>query len=145
MLSRMNSNKCGSRQWSALAFVVFAFVGSAFAAPPAALTEKAKIKIDVHSKLLTVKVTPPEGTKLNYEGPWKLELKGPTWFNGANSLTAGLSAFKKETEQFEIAVSSSSPKKEELDFTLTYFYCAKDSSWCKRAVENGKVSVAATN
>ncbi len=100
------------------------------AAPEAALSLK---KSD---QAVELKVQPPPGTHLNFDGPWKLETKGTLAFSNATGVF-GLDAFNKATGTFSLPLAHKQAAGEAGEYTLTYFYCAVDNSWCKRAQAKG--------
>lgn len=102
---------------------------------------KATIKIGKSDAALQLKVIPPKGTKLNYDGPWKLILESPTIeFDPSVKQPTDLTAFDKTTESFQLKLKKANLGSE-LKYDLTYFLCANDNSWCRRDKISGSAKI----
>lgn len=88
----------------------------------------------------------PEGTKLNYDAPWKLAFKeGLTLTPASLARNVPLSSFNKETLRFEIPLpgKTDAAKARATRYELVYFLCDAAVTWCKRIKSEGSLSVPA--
>lgn len=94
----------------------------------------ADITVTKSAGAIVLGVKAPEGSHLNFEGPWKLELSGSL---PLAQTTYGLAQMDQAKESFTLPLTRPASAGESADYTLTYFYCATDKSWCKRAQAKG--------
>ncbi len=104
---------------------------SAFGASP-----EAQIKIAKTDHALTVQVIPPGGTHLNFDGPWKLEITGAIPLSNMKGVF-GIADFDKATGSFTLPLARQPKADDQGEYSLVYFFCAADNSWCKRAQAKG--------
>lgn len=99
---------------------------------------QAEVKATRADTQLIVQVIPPTGTHLNFDGPWKLEVKGELPLVKKDGVFH-LDAFDKTAGRFALPLERKASTSEHGDYTLTYFFCAADNSWCRRAQTTGKL------
>lgn len=107
--------------------------GVAFAAAP-----EATVTMNKTTKAVELKVQPPPGTHLNYDGPWKLEVQGSLPLLNKSGVF-GIDAFDKASQVFSLPLEHKAAANASGSYTLTYFYCAADNSWCRRAQTKGEI------
>jgi cell division septation protein DedD len=99
--------------------------------------------IDPARQILEIEVLPPEGTKLNYLGPWKLQLEPAGFVAKSGKTVFDKSDFDQTAHKFSIPANvlashgSGAAKTGGGKYTLTYFLCDKDEKWCVRKVADG--------
>lgn len=81
----------------------------------------------------------PDGIKLNYDGPWKLEISGPIVDTGKLQGLHTKENFNKNSQEFLLAVPQKTTQEQVLasKWKLTYFLCNKANTWCKRLSAQG--------
>lgn len=97
-----------------------------------------------HKKTVEIVLTLPEGTKLNYDGPWKLVLNGGVVDKGGATAIRSLSEFNKNERTFNINIPNPTALSKEKSlggFELTYFICDLKVTWCKRAILKGDIQL----
>jgi hypothetical protein len=122
-------------------FILFSFLFPSLQAADkkSAMEKKAKIIVTVDKKRVAFKFVPPEGTKLNFDGPWLLELTPSTLFKQGSPLSYSLKDFNRKDQSFYIPVTGHIGSGVLGQYKATYFVCAKDNSWCKREQVQGMV------
>ena len=107
--------------------------GVALAAAP-----EATVTLNRTSQAVELKIQPPPGTHLNYDGPWKLEVQGSLPLLNKSGVF-GIEAFNKTSQVYSLPLEHKADASAKGNYTLTYFYCATDNSWCKRAQSKGEM------
>lgn len=102
----------------------------------AASSPEAEIKTSRAEKSVTVQVVPPPGTHLNFDGPWKLQVSGAVPLSNTTGVF-GLDTFDKSKQQFVLPLTRAVKADERGEYSLVYFFCAADNSWCRRAQAKG--------
>lgn len=115
---------------------VLFLTGLVHAEAPKSESAQASIKTSKTNEALIMKVEPSKGTHLNYDGPWKLEIKGDLPLVNEKGVY-GIEAFDKEKESFTIPLLAKPSAKSKGDYKLIYFICSDDKSWCKRTETAG--------
>ncbi len=103
---------------------------------------KATITTQVTAKELKVAVKPPNGTDLNFDGPWKLTLTGELPLKDDKVRDFDVKAFNKDSRVFSVALDEKKSQKISpgASYKLTYFLCSTDHTWCKREEASGPVT-----
>jgi hypothetical protein len=109
---------------------------SAFAAPPAAESSSAQITAQVTDQAVTLKVVPPPGTHLNYDGPWKLQVSGDLALKKSSGVFQ-IQDFDKTNEMFQLPLAKKPTAAEKSEYTLAYFLCSDGNTWCRRIEAQG--------
>ncbi len=120
-----------------------AWAEAAGAGAPLAKETFASISAQAESgqKEAVVKVSPPPRTKLNFDGPWKLTVKGMP-FAGGEPVVLGKKDFDQKENQFRIPLKEAANTKwESGKYDLVYFICDDPTTWCKRAKASGEIQV----
>src|SRR5262245_5401255 len=89
----------------------------------------ATVNSKISNQSVVIQIQTPEGTHLNYEGPWRLNVDGSLKFK-SNSF--GIEAFSKEKQLFALDLNEKPSKLDSGHFKLAYFLCSNDNVWCKR-------------
>jgi|GEM_PF-5569250 len=136
-----------SRVWplslASLACCLAACAAWAATIPPQSVEAQIVPSFSPGDKAFSVAIKVPEGTKLNFDGPWQLSVNGDIPFQKGTSLSLGKGDFEESGARFVLPVSSvagSALAGKSSNYTLKYFLCSKDSSWCKRVVKSGQLS-----
>ena len=114
-----------------------------FAASVSQKDAAAKIESRFETKIssLVIDLKIPDGTKLNFDGPWKLEIKGPLVDEGALQGLYNQQTFNREKLSFTLPFlkppSDTAKKPGAQKYALTYFLCDTAVTWCKRIVAKG--------
>lgn len=103
-----------------------------------AAAPEAEVKVLRGEKVITLQISPPPNTHLNYDGPWKLQINGAIPLSN-HSGVFGLDAFDKTKQAFQLPLARGLQASESGDYVLTYFFCATDNSWCRRAQAKGNL------
>lgn len=114
------------------------FIGASAQALPDAKAPGAVISVMKAPTEITLQVKAPAGTHLNYSGPWKLEVTGTLPLKQTEGVF-DLKAFDKTKESFRLPLIHPLTSADQGLYTMTYFYCATDNSWCRRAQVKGQL------
>ncbi len=98
----------------------------------------ATVDAKVNGSAAVIQVTPPPGTHLNYDGPWKLQVTGPLKLKNETG-AYGIDAFDKDARKFTLALAEKPKAQEAGEFKLAYFLCSDDNVWCKRVEAKGEI------
>jgi hypothetical protein len=98
----------------------------------------------VTDKAIQIEVSAPEGTHLNFDGPWKLQVKGNLPLaDGQRSYDA--QAFDKTQKRFTVPISKKLKSGDTGEYVLAYFICNNENTWCKRAEATGPIASEESN
>lgn len=120
-------------------------VSVSFAAAHAAdqSTASARVSINASEGTSTIKISlhADDGLKFNFDGPWKLEIRGLETQRGDPGVYTTADIDRSNTE-FTVPLKSPFTRQTpDGEYRLTYFLCDAAETWCKRLQTEGKVSV----
>lgn len=98
----------------------------------------ATVKIEKTKREISLHVIPPKDTHLNFEASWRLSLQGRLPLQDSKS-TYGMESVDRKFGGFKLPLARPLTASEKAEYTLTYFYCSNDNSWCKRAQSKGEL------
>jgi hypothetical protein len=121
----------------ATAILVVASIASAEVAGATAPRDStATVTGSVKGKAAVIKIAPPAGTHLNFDGPWKLTVTGQLPLKNESGVYA-VDAFDKKSETFTLELKDQPKAQDASEFKLAYFLCSDDNVWCKRIETTG--------
>ncbi len=125
------------------AIEIFFFSLAGTASPQANAEAKITASFSTTEQVSRIRLTPPQGVKLNYDGPWKLEIAGPMASKGKVKSPQTKEDFNKESQQFFFtsAQKISAQEAESSQWKLVYFLCNTENTWCKRLSAVGNFTV----
>jgi hypothetical protein len=110
----------------------------AFGAHPEHSAVDVQAKDDAGAKQFTLKIEAKSGMVVNFDAPWKLELKGHDGLSVAKTSYAKADMDEK-LPGFVFAAKTEKPQGD-LEYALTAFVCTQDKTQCFREVHNGKAA-----
>lgn len=131
----MSKATCSARTLLIAGALLSAKMAFAFGAP-----EHSAVVIDAKDqgteKQFTVKITAKEGMAVNFEAPWKLEVKDHDGL--ALAKTSFVKADMDEKLPGFVVQGKTEKPSGSFDYNLTAFVCTKDKTQCFREVHKGK-------
>lgn len=102
-------------------------------------TAQPALSIDTAANQVAFFVSAAKGLKLNFDGPWKLEVSGLATTKG-NPAMFGKADLDQADQKFVVTLKEAlTPKSPKGKYTLTYFLCNDPTTWCKRGTLTGEV------
>jgi hypothetical protein len=122
-----------------VAFCATAAAASAATAAksPAAASPEAKVAVEKTAHEIAIHVMPPKNSHLNFEASWKLQVSAGLPLKDPGKTNFGTESLDKKLGGFRLPLAHKLSSSEKSSYTLTYFYCANDESWCKREQAKG--------
>jgi hypothetical protein len=105
-------------------------------------TAAAQITIEAisSSSVIALRVEAGPGLKFNFDGPWKLEVRGLATDRGDPAVYT-MADLNRAVPAFTVLLKSPlSRQQTEGEYLLTYFLCDTAETWCKRLQARGPIA-----